>query len=141
MAQKPHALVLDSWSIMAYLGDEPAGAKVADIIADAHARSRPLLMNMVNLGEVWYLLARSTSATEADRTITELKSFGIAVEPVDWSLVREAARFRSRHKMSFAGCFAAALAKQKNAQLVTGDREFHQVSSEVNILWLSPAKR
>ena len=28
-------IVLDSWAIMAYLADEPAAEKVADMIADA----------------------------------------------------------------------------------------------------------
>ncbi len=141
MAQKLQALVFDSWAIMAYLEDEPSGAKVADMIVDARERSLPLLMSMVNAGEVWYLLARSASAAEADRTIVELRSLGIQLEPVEWSLAREAARYKSRHKMSFADCFAAALAKQKSAQLVTGDHEFDQVSGEVKIIWLSPAKK
>jgi len=141
MAPKPQALVFDSWAIMAYLEDEPSGTKVADMIADARERNLPLLMSLVNAGEVWYLLAKSASAAEADRTIAELRSLGIQMEPVEWSLAREAARFRSSCKMSFADCFAAALARQKNARLVTGDREFDQVSGEVKILWLTPGKK
>jgi len=38
--------------------------------------------------------------------------------------------------MSFADCFAAALAKQNKAHLVTGDREFKQVEGEIAISWL-----
>ena len=36
MAKKARAIVLDSWAIMAYLEDEPAAARVADLIADAN---------------------------------------------------------------------------------------------------------
>jgi hypothetical protein len=35
--------------------------------------------------------------------------------------------------MSFADCFAAALAKQKRATLLTGDLEFKQVEKEITI--------
>ena len=61
--------MLDSWSIIAYLEDEPAGERVAGVIADAHESGIPLLMAIVNVGEVWYILARETSESEADQKI------------------------------------------------------------------------
>jgi predicted nucleic acid-binding protein len=42
--------------------------------------------------------------------------------------------------MSYADCFAAALTKQKNGVLLTGDPEFKQVEREVSINWLTPRK-
>jgi predicted nucleic acid-binding protein len=40
--------------------------------------------------------------------------------------------------MSYAGCFAAALAKIRNAELVTGDREFKAVEKDLKkIRWIS----
>jgi len=38
--------------------------------------------------------------------------------------------------MSYADCFAAALARQRKAELVTGDKEFREVEKEVKILWV-----
>jgi predicted nucleic acid-binding protein len=38
--------------------------------------------------------------------------------------------------MSYADCFAAALAKTRKAELVTGDREFKQVENDVRVRWL-----
>ena len=136
MARKPKALVLDSWSILAYLEDEPAGQQVADIIADAHESGTPLMMTVVNAGEIWYITARETSEDEADHTILELAQLGIRFLDTDWKLAREAARFKSKGRMSFADCFAAALAKENKADLVTGDPEFKQVESQVKLLWL-----
>jgi ribonuclease VapC len=136
MARKPQALVLDSWSILAYLEDEPAGKQVADIIADAHESGTPVMMTVVNAGEIWYITARETSEDEADHTILELAHLGIQFFDADWKLAHEAARFKSKGKMSFADCFAAALAKENKADLVTGDPEFRQVESQVKLLWL-----
>ena len=136
MARKPRAIVLDSWAIMAYFEDEPAAEKVADIIAQAHEEKTPLSMSVVNAGEVWYILARRTSESEANRGIHELRQLGIEFIDADWDLAHEAAGFKAKHKMSFADCFAAALAKGKKAQLVTGDNEFKQVEQDLAINWL-----
>src|SRR5438128_9119766 len=127
MSRKPKAHVLDSWAIMSYFQGEPAAEKVADIIADAHEDDVPLLMSVVNAGEVWYIMARRTSESDADRVVREIKQLGIEFVDADWSLAHEGGIFKSKHKMSFADCFAAALAKQRKAHLVTGDREFKQV--------------
>jgi predicted nucleic acid-binding protein len=136
MARKPRAIVLDSWAIMSYLGGEPSAEKVADIMADAHEEHIPLLMSVVNAGEVWYILAREVSVMEADSSIRQLRQLGISFIDADWELAHQAAGFKSKHKMSFADCFAAALAKQKKAHLITGDQEFRQVEQDVIVDWL-----
>jgi len=136
MSRKPRAIVLDSWAILAYLEDESAGQQVADIIANAHEHGIPLMMSTVNAGEVWYILAREISDAEADKGIDDLRQLGIKFIDADWKLARLAGTFKSKNRMSFADCFAAALAKENKAELITGDREFKQVESEIKISWL-----
>ena len=136
MPRKPKTIVLDSWAIMSYLQGEPSAERVADIIADAHEDNIPLLMSVVNAGEVWYIIARRTSEADADRSLRQLKQLGIEMVDADWEIAHEAGKFKAKNKMSFADCFAAALAKQKKALLLTGDPEFKQVESEVTIHWL-----
>lgn len=136
MPKKPKAIVLDSWAVIAYLEDEAAAERVADIIADAHEDNIPLLMTVVNVGEVWYIVARETSAADADASIKQLGDLGIQFVEVDWDLAKNAGYFKSRNRMSFADCFAAALARQYKAHLVTGDPEFRQVEQEITISWL-----
>ncbi|MDA2938395.1 type II toxin-antitoxin system VapC family toxin [Acidobacteria bacterium AH-259-A15] len=136
MARKGKPIVLDSWSVIAYLEGERAAEEVADLIADAQEKDGRLLMSVINLGEVWYIIARATSAPEADHTIVQLTELGIESIDADWSLAREAASLKSRYRMSFADCFAAALAKQQKAELVTGDPEFKQVEEETTLRWI-----
>lgn len=136
MARKPKAIVLDSWSVIAYLEDEPAGQQVADLIAEAHENSTPIMMTVVNVGEVWYIVARETSIADADQSVAELKGLGIDFVEAGWKLTREAAAFKAKHKMSYADCFAAALAKEHKADLVTGDPEFRQIDGEIKIAWV-----
>lgn len=136
MARKPKVVVLDSWAIIAYLEDEASAERVADIIADAHEEEIPLLMSVVNAGEVWYIIARESSVADADASIKQLRDLGIEFVDADWNLAKDAGYFKSKNKMSFADCFAAALAKQRKAHLATGDPEFKQVESEIAINWL-----
>jgi predicted nucleic acid-binding protein len=136
MPAQPKALVFDSWAILAFYEDEPAGKQVAELIAEANERETPLWMSVINAGEVWYIIARRTSEAEADSTIAELQSLGIQFDNAEWRISHQAALFKSKHTMSYANAFAAALALQKNAHLVTGDREFRQVESELDVLWV-----
>ena len=136
MPRKPKAIVFDSWAVIAYLEDEPAAEHIADVIADAHDDGIPLFMCVVNAGEVWYIIAREASVIDADRSIKELRHLGIEFVDADWTLAHEAGGFKSKHKMSYADCFAAALAKQKKALLLTGDPEFKQVETQITIDWL-----
>jgi predicted nucleic acid-binding protein len=136
MPRKPKALVLDSWSVIAYLEDEPSGQQVADLIASAHDEGIPIYMIVVNAGEVWYIIARQISEEEANSSIKELRELRIQFVDVDWDLTQEAARFKSQYRMSYADCYAAALAKSRNADLITGDSEFKAVKGHVKIQWV-----
>ncbi len=136
MAKKARAYVLDTWAVIAYLEDEPSGEQVEDLIATAHEEQIPIYMSVVNVGEIWYTVAREVSEEEADASVKLLRDLRIQFEDADWTLTQEAARFKSLNKMSYADCYAAALAKIKKADLVTGDTEFKPLDGEIKISWL-----
>jgi len=48
-----------------------------------------------------------------------------------------AAEFKARHSLSLADAFAAALAKELNTPLVTGDPEFKPLAGDIKIQWLA----
>jgi len=136
MRRRPKALVLDTWSVVAYFEDEPSGKQVADLIADAQESGASLAMSVVNAGELWYLMARRSSEADANESVAELRQLGIQLVDIDWDLAQAAASFKSKQRMSYADCFAAALAKRSKAELVTGDPDFKQVEGEIKIVWL-----
>jgi predicted nucleic acid-binding protein len=136
MARRVRNLVLDSWAVLSYFEDEPAGREMAQILAKAHADGILVSMSVVNVGEVWYILAREVSEEEANQSVLELRQLGIEFVDASWKLAREAAFFKSKGRMSYADCFAAALAKMTGAELVTGDPEFRQVEPLIKVRWL-----
>ncbi len=128
--------VFDTWGLLAFMQGEPAAPKVAALLAEAREAGQPALATVVNLGEVWYTTARKRGDTEADATIADLLRLGVVAVSVDWEFAQQAAWFKSKYKLAFGDCFAAALAKLRNLEVVTGDPEFDQLSDQVKILWL-----
>ncbi|HEY3290573.1 MAG TPA: PIN domain-containing protein [Anaerolineae bacterium] len=136
MPGRTKGIVLDAWSVLAYLQDEPAGKIVADLIADAHENDKAVFMTVANAGEVWYIMAREKSEADAEACMADLLSIGIQLVDLDWDLTRIAAGFKARGRMSYADAYAAALAKQQKCELVTGDKDFRMVEEEIKIRWL-----
>jgi uncharacterized protein len=134
MAKLPR--VFDSWALMAFLEDEPAAEAVQELIAEAQDIDNGLLVSAINLGEVWYSLARVKSEESADRAITEIMGLGFQIIDVDWDLANRAARLKAKYRLSYADCIAAALARGRAIEIVTGDPEFKQVQRLVRIYWL-----
>ena len=132
----PKAIVFDSWAIMAYFQDERAGEQVAHMIADAKEEGIPMLMSVINAGEIWYTVTRRRSEHDADQALRWVREIGIDLVDADIELTRAAAKFKANGGISYADCFAAALARQNKATLVTGDPEFKQLEKEIEIEWL-----
>ena len=136
MAAKTKSLVLDSWSVIAFLQNETAGEQVGDLIADVMEAGGGVSMCVVNAGEVWYIFAREGSEKEADAAMADMRQIGVRFVDADWELTKIAATFKARGRLSYADAFAAALAKQQKCELLTGDKEFKVVETEIKVRWL-----
>jgi ribonuclease VapC len=136
MPGKAENIVLDSWSVLAFLQDEPAGKQVSNLITSTQQAGGSVLMTVVNTGEVWYILAREVSQKDADAGISVLRNIGVQFQDVDWDLTRIAAQIKARGRISYADAYVAALAKQQKCELVTGDPEFKPLEGEVKIRWV-----
>jgi uncharacterized protein len=132
------AKVLDSWALIAFFEDEPAAEEVEKLLVKAEAGIHKLLLSVVNLGEIYYNTMRKVSQEAAEQKAREIAGLAIEIVPVDTdlNLVRQAAIYKATKKLSYTDAFAAALAKIKNAELVTGDPEFKEIENEIKIAWL-----
>jgi predicted nucleic acid-binding protein len=117
--------------------DQPPAAEIEALLVRCWRRRLPIWIASVNLGEVWYTVARRYSRQSADLAIAQLLRSGVEPAPVDWLLANEAAAFKSRFRLCYADCFAAALAKQRNGILLTGDLELRCLDAEIKIHWLA----
>lgn len=145
------SIVFDSWAIIAWLQGETQGDIVRNLIGwiegdrkvkkkaisfiGEEVREVDLYLNIINLGEIFYILGRRKGEREAKNTINELMATPIEVISVTDSLVFLAASLKIKYTIAYADAFAVATAKAKNASLITGDTELKDLD-EVPILWI-----
>ena len=129
-------LVLDSWAIMAWLkGQQPATQHVRSLLDAVDRREHRLIMNVVNLGEVFYLSVKAKNLAYGQRVLTNIRS-RLTIMSADDDLVMRAAEFKARYPISYADGFAAATAISRKAPLVTGDPELKTLSEQEPALQL-----
>ena len=104
------------------------------------SRSRtPLLMSVLNWGEVFYHSWQQRGEESARRTVADLLRFPIQLVPVDLSHALKAGELKAVHKIPYVDCVAAALAVLNQAVLVTSDRDFEKLGKQFPILWIARA--
>jgi len=86
---------------------------------------------------IYHNTMREVSPAAAEQKDRDIAALSIEVVGVsdDLVLARQAAIYKATHKLAYADCFAAALAKMKNAELLTGDPDFAQAEKEVKTGW------
>lgn len=129
-------VVLDSFALIAFLRGEPGEEKVAMLLERAGVRDEPLHMTEVNYAEVKYMILRKEGKDRWNEVARELPALPVDFHPASRALADLAADFKARYKLSLADAFAAALAKERKAELVTGDLEFKALEKEIKIDWL-----
>jgi predicted nucleic acid-binding protein len=121
---------LDAWAIMAWLkGQQPAAERVRLLLDAAERREYRLVMNIVNIGEVFYLSTKARDLAYGERVIETLRSRVASVSVSD-QLVMRAARLKALHAISYADAFAAATAIDRECPLVTGDPELRIMTEQ-----------
>jgi predicted nucleic acid-binding protein len=128
--------VLDAYSLIAYFEGEAGKDKMIEIFRAARDSGLPLLLSVVNWGEIYYIALREAGRERANQLAHLISTLPIEVVSPGLEMAQQAAEFKAAKKMSYADCFAAALAKLRKAELVTGDEEFKQLEGEVKILWI-----
>ncbi|MBM3708212.1 MAG: type II toxin-antitoxin system VapC family toxin [Actinobacteria bacterium] len=128
--------ILDSHALMIFLEKEPGFEKIESLFIDAILKDNTLLMATVNYGEVYYIVLRECGQEKLNEIEKIINTLPIDITDVDKNLAQQAARFKAGKKISYADCFAAALAKINNGEVITGDEEFRVLEKEVKILWV-----
>jgi len=145
-------IILDSWAIIAWLQGESQGKKVRDLInwvsgdTDLEKKIKNLIgqseiekirlfVNIINLGEVFYILGRRKGKEEAKDTISEIKENPIEIIPVSNSLVFRAASLKVNYPIAYANAFAIATAITQEGDLLTGDPELKDLE-DIPIIWI-----
>jgi len=128
--------VFDSYPIFVYLEKENNWEEISQILKKALDEQCEIFLSAINWGEVYYITLRESGSEKAELYRKIMDAFPIEVVHTNEEQILTAARFKSFNKISYADAFAAALTQIKKATLVTGDKEFKQVSKSIKIEWI-----
>jgi predicted nucleic acid-binding protein len=129
---------LDSYALLAFLEGEPGGERVKELFESSRAAKHNLFMCAVNIGEVVYIVERERGLPAAQEILAYIRELPVEIIDAGQTLVLAAAHLKAGTPIAYADCFAAALALDKDAALVTGDPEFRKIkSNELKIEWIA----
>ena len=129
-------VVFDSHAILRFAQDEAGAEKVEQILRASEEGDVRAFMSEINLGELYYITIRRLGQEAASRFLEQLSTLSIERVPASWEIIASASELKARHALSYADCFAAAVALKHQASIVTGDPEFKKIQDMVEIDWI-----
>lgn len=129
--------VLDANALFGFFEARKGVAEKTRILLEqSFSNQSNLLMSAVTWGEVFYLEWRYRGEAEAYETEAKVRQLPITIVGVDQERATRAGFLKQKHGLSYADSFAAELAVERRAWLVTADREFEKVGKELRVLLL-----
>jgi predicted nucleic acid-binding protein len=130
----PRRYVLDANALIALFEGRPvASEKVERLLSESLRHNLPLLMSAVNWGEVFYIEWKRHGEAGARAAEVRLQQMPIAVIAVDRERASRAGALKQKHALGYADAFAAELAIDHRAWLVTADPEFSKVGRALSV--------
>lgn len=128
--------VLDSYAVLAYLFGEKGSEKIVALLEKAVDSGKNVLIAAPNWAEVRYQVERKAGTSRWEDVREKFLALPVEIVPVGRETAETAGAIKAHRKMSLADCFAAALAKERKADIYTGDPEFKAVEGEIKIVWI-----
>jgi predicted nucleic acid-binding protein len=126
--------VLDANAIISLLENRPIAAmRVRRLLEEASRKEQPLLLSAVNWGEVFYISWKLHGESRATEAEARLRALPIAVLAADRERATRAAAIKQKHNLGYADSFAAELAIERGAWLVTADPEFAKMGKILSV--------
>lgn len=127
--------VLDSYAMLALLQDEP-GAERVSVLLHSGVDENWIFMSEMNLGEVAYIIERRWGVEKLRTILAYLDTTSLRFVELTRTRILHAAHLKANHAIAYADAFAAGLAQELDAVLVTADPEFEALANVVNLEWL-----
>jgi predicted nucleic acid-binding protein len=128
--------VLDASALFIFLQEKTSAHKVNDLLKEAVRGRAEILMSAANCGEVYGRILRDYGQDRATATMSALHPLPIHIMDVTQQRAFRAAEVKARYKLYYVDSFAAALAVEHKATLVTSDSDFRKLGTTVPVLWL-----
>ncbi len=129
--------VLDSFALLAHLGDEAGAARVRAVLRVARLDRAEVFLSAINLGELVYITERERGLVQAQIVLNAVEQLPVQILEATRERVLAAAHLKANHAISYADAFVVAAAQEMGATILTGDPEFRTVEGLVSVEWLA----
>ncbi len=129
--------VLDSFALLAHLGDEAGATRVRAVLRAARLDRAEVFLSAINLGELVYITERERGLVEAQMALNAVEQLPVQILEATRERVLAAAHLKATHALSYADAFVVAAAQEMGATILTGDPEFRTVEALVPVEWLA----
>jgi predicted nucleic acid-binding protein len=128
--------VFDASALFAYLRSKPGALKVNELLKEARRGRAKVLMSAVNYGEVYGKILRDSGPEQALTAVYAVSPLPIEVLDASRPRAFQAADIKAKYKLYYVDSFAAALALEHKATLVTSDSDFRKLGHAFPVVWL-----
>ena len=128
--------VFDASALFAFLQKKPGALRVNQMLKDAMRRQAQILMSAVNYGEVYGRILRDHGPDNALTTMHAVGPLPIEIADATPQLAFQAAEVKAKYKLYYLDSFAAALAIEHKATLVSSDSDFRKLGHTFPVVWL-----
>ena len=129
--------VMDACALVALLKNENGADIVADVYGKAVNGEARIIMNRVNLLEVYYGFYRENGKEYADKILDSVIKSNVSISEFDKDIFQIAGRLKATYKISLADSIALAQALSSGGELLTADHhEFDVIEGLEDISFL-----
>ena len=128
--------VFDASALLAFLQGKPSAAKVSEILKDGVQERAEILMAAVNFGEVYGVVLRERGPDAAMTALSAVRPLPIRLVDATPERCLRAAEVKTKYRLYYVDSFAAQLALENKATLVTSDSDFRKLGHGVPVVWL-----
>jgi len=130
------SLVFDACALIAFAYDEEGADLLEKYLADDE---NTCFVHSLNFCEFYYHAYRRSSKSQATKMVREFLDLGLILrDDIDIEFWQEAGALKAAHKkVSLADCFAIALAKRLDAELVTSDHHELDALADLGVCKIS----
>ena len=132
--------VLDACALIALIKYENGALAVAELCKEAEENNADLLINIINLLEVYYGFRRERGEQYAESILEKVMDSIVKISEVNMTILKEAGRIKSEYnRISLADSIALAEALTRGGYLVTADHHEMDIIDKaevVRFLWI-----
>lgn len=123
-------IIFDSYAFIALFREEKGFELVRDLLVKMANNESEGYISAINVGEVFYMISRKSNAKNAQIAINAISKMPVRIIEPDLKMCLEAAALKAKYRLSYADAFAAVLTISIRGILITGDKEFENLTGE-----------